>query len=108
MWRYRLTALKLELRRALQVSAEGFTEGHIAAQLTEPQWLDRVATAIARRPTPATGYPTEQATPHLMASIAAATPQPTSVQNQATPHRTDRISTQGARRVGARDFSTGS
>jgi hypothetical protein len=43
-------------------------------QLTEPQWLDRVGTAIARRPTPATGYLTEQATPHLMASIAAATP----------------------------------
>src|SRR6516164_7043241 len=76
MWRYRLTALRLELRRALQ--AEGFTEGHIAAQLTEPQWLDRVGTAIARRPTPTTGYLTEQA----------------------TPHRTDRFSTEYARRVG--------
>ena len=46
-------SLKLELRRALQVSAEGFTERHIAAQLTEPQWLDRVDTAIARWPTAA-------------------------------------------------------
>jgi hypothetical protein len=53
MWCYRSTALKLELRRALQVSAEGFTERHIAAQLTEPQWLDRVDTAIARWPTAA-------------------------------------------------------
>ena len=73
---YRSTALKLKLRRALQVSAEGLTEGHIAAQPTEPQWLDRVGTAItaiAQRPT-AGGCLTAPATPHLVASTPAATP----------------------------------
>src|SRR6516165_12721959 len=75
MWCYRSTALKLKLRRALQVSAEGFTERHIAAQLTEPQWLDRVDTAIARWPTAAANtWLTGQATSHLAASTAAATP----------------------------------
>src|SRR5260221_6555690 len=56
--------------------------------------------AMARRRTPATTYLTEQATPHLTASTAAATPKLTSVYNQARPHRTDRFSTEGARRVG--------
>ena len=37
MCRCHLTALR-PTRRALQASAEGFTEGHIAAQFTEPQW----------------------------------------------------------------------
>ena len=64
-----------QLRRALQVSAEGFTEGHIAAQLTGPQRLDRVDTAIARWPTAAANtWLTGQATSHLAASTAAATP----------------------------------
>ena len=74
-WSQKNVALSLDsakLRRAPQ--AEGFTEGHIAAQLTETQWLDRAGTAIARRPTPTTGYLTEQATPHRTASTAAATP----------------------------------
>ena len=58
------------------------------------------------------GYLTEQATPHLAASTAAATPRLTSVYKQATPYRTvisaDRpttygvsgFTTEGARRVG--------
>jgi len=65
-----------QLRRALQVSAEGFSEGRIAAQFTQPQRLDRVdtaITAIARR-SPAATYLTEQATSHLAATTAAATP----------------------------------
>src|SRR6266481_1719384 len=93
-------------RRALQVSAEGFTEGHIAAHTAARLTQVLLATAMdctpamAIRPTPATTYLTEQATPHLTASTAAATPKLTSVYNQATPHRTDRFSTEGARRVG--------
>ena len=113
MWCYRSTALKLKLRRALQVSAEGFTEGHIATQLTQAQGLEWIHTATGHRwPTAATTYLTEQATPHLAASTAAATPRLTSVYKQATPYRTvisaDRpttygvsgFTTEGARRVG--------
>src|SRR6516164_8476304 len=87
--------------------------GRIATQLTEAQWLEWVHTATGRRwPTAATTYLTEQATPHLAASTAAATPRLTSVYKQATPYRTvisaDRpttygvsgFTTEGARGVG--------
>ena len=82
-WSQKNVALSLDSAKAgTATSAAGVNRRvhrrDIAAQLTEPQWLDRVGTAIARRPTPATGYLTEQATPHLMASIAAATPSLTS------------------------------
>jgi hypothetical protein len=69
----------------LQASAEGFTEGHIAAQFTEPQWLDWVdmaTTGIALQPTPAIPHLTATATPHL---TATATPRLTGT---ATPRRT--------------------
>jgi len=97
----------------LQASAVEFIGGHIAAQLTQAQWLEWVHTATGRRwPTAATTYLMEQATPHLAASTAAATPRLTSVYKQATPYRTvisaDRpttygvsgFTTEGARRVG--------
>jgi hypothetical protein len=61
-----------QLRRASQVSAEGFTEGHIAAHTAARP--TQVLLAMAIRPTPATTYLTGQATPHLTASTAAATP----------------------------------
>jgi len=42
MWRYRSTALKLKLRGAPQVSAEGRIAAHTAARLTQV----RLATAL--------------------------------------------------------------
>src|SRR5262249_6086776 len=102
MWRCRLPALKPKngrSRRALQVSAEGHIAAHTAARLTQvllATAMDCIP-AMAIRPTPATTYLTEQATPHLTASTAAATPWLRSVYEQATPHRRDRFSTEGAR-----------
>src|SRR3954465_6776454 len=45
MCRSRSTALRPEPRRELQVSAEAFTEGHIAAQFSEP-WCSATFRAI--------------------------------------------------------------
>src|SRR5215472_15276470 len=93
MWRCRLPALKPKNgrpRRALQVLAEGHIAAHTAARLTQ----GLLATALDCTPAMdvrrilATGYLTEQAPLHLTASTAAA-----------TPHRTDRFSTEGARRA---------
>src|SRR5262249_23816669 len=94
-------------RRALQVSAEGRIAAHTAARLTQvllATALDCTPAMDVRR-IPATGYLTEQARLHLTAYTPAATPSLASVCDQTTPHRTDRFSTEDARRVPARAAS---
>ena len=75
---YRLPALKpkngRQLRRALQVSAEGHIAAHTAARLTLLVTALDCTPAMDARRLPATGYLTEQAGLHLMASPPAATP----------------------------------
>src|SRR5262249_49368886 len=72
MWHYRLPALKpkngRQLRRALQVSAEGHIAAHTAARLTLLATALDCTPAMDARRLPATGYLTEQAGLHLMAS----------------------------------------
>jgi hypothetical protein len=67
MCRSRLTALR-PTRRALQASAEGLTEGHIAGQFTEPQWLEWVDSALDTAPNISLHQPTAATTYTLSVS----------------------------------------
>ena len=64
MWRYRLPALKpkngRQLRRALQVSAEGHIAAHTAARLTLLATALDCTPAMDARRLPATGYLTDK------------------------------------------------
>ena len=74
-WSQNNVALSLDSAKAgtATSAAGGSRKVHRRAYRRAAYGTAVAGSAIARRPTPATGYLTEQATPHLMASIAAAT-----------------------------------